>query len=137
MIISATSSLLCLAANIYFEARGDGVTSQWMVAHATLNRSLVKEQSVCSIVTSKKQFSWTNERVKFNRKLNVIYLSKLNEKAWAQAKTIAGLTLRYHQQLDFTDGATHYHSVRIRPNWAKNHIPGGVAGRHVFYRGIS
>ena len=51
----------CLAANIYYEARGESVKAQKAVAHVTLNRVKSKQypKTVCAVVLQNKQFSWT------------------------------------------------------------------------------
>src|SRR4051812_31944557 len=52
---------LCLARNIYFEARGEGSRGQYAVAAVTLNRVREKRwaDGICGVVYQKKQFSWT------------------------------------------------------------------------------
>src|SRR3954451_10498628 len=52
---------LCLARNIYFEARGEGARGQYAVAAVTLNRVREKRRpdGICGVVYQKKQFSWT------------------------------------------------------------------------------
>jgi spore germination cell wall hydrolase CwlJ-like protein len=55
--------ILCLTANLYFEARGEGVKGLKAVADVTLNRVKSKKypSSVCKVVFQKSQFSWVNE----------------------------------------------------------------------------
>jgi spore germination cell wall hydrolase CwlJ-like protein len=40
-------------------------------------------------------------------------------------------------ELDFTNGATHYHTTSISPTWAKSHTPCLVIGAHAFYNTVA
>ena len=55
------SILLCLALNIYHEARGEPLIGQEMVASVTLNRvaSPLYPDNVCDVVYQPRQFAWT------------------------------------------------------------------------------
>ena len=63
-MILETTALLCLSANIYFEARSEKVDGQIAVAEVTLNRVRSDDypDDVCSVVLQENsegcQFSW-------------------------------------------------------------------------------
>lgn len=77
---------MCLAENLYHEARGEDSSSQRLIGTITLARltdALAKKrtQTICGIVGADKQFSWT---------LDYRLATKRAEQAkWAQAQTIA------------------------------------------------
>ena len=52
--------LYCLAANLYFEARGESIKGQIAVAEVTLNRVKANQypNSVCNVVFQRKKFTW-------------------------------------------------------------------------------
>jgi len=129
------TALLCLALNIYHEARGEMIPGQYAVAQVTMNRAGSKE-NVCKTVTAKKQFSWTAKMVKeqggrFYVKQNGV---PTDDYAWFKAKRIAEVVLN-HRISDFTKGnATHYHTVDVKPIWRRDLKKTVALGRHIFYR---
>jgi len=64
--VKATNAeLLCLAKNIYYEARGEPTRGKIAVAQVTLNRVTHRtefQSSICQVVYAKHQFSWTMEQ---------------------------------------------------------------------------
>lgn len=70
----------CLAANLYFEARGEPLKGQLAVAKVTLNRVKSKQypDSICAVVFQKHQFSWTKQQpwAEIQKALNGVEPSK-------------------------------------------------------------
>jgi N-acetylmuramoyl-L-alanine amidase len=126
--------LTCLALNVYFEARGESMAGQHAVAEVTMNRVASKfyPDSICGVVYEKKwdrlreryvsAFSWTEFE---SRPLP-------EGKAWQRAQK-AALEVYYGRKEPVLKGATLYHSVRVRPSWARGVKPVARIGRHVFY----
>ena len=119
--------LLCLAANIYFEAGNQSYKGKLAVKDVTLNRG----GYICDTVFKKKQFSWTHQQawsVILSFVLDEPKLNKLDSKAWEESKRAA---------LDTTivlpEGYTHYHHIGITPYWSKSGI---VIGNHKFLKGV-
>jgi len=121
--------LLCLALNIYHEARGSVMLDQQGIVYVTINR--IKNQDnlsdVCSVVWQQKkslgvlvgQFSWTTKS-----KEQII---PKEEEAWLKAQHLALNTYRHkfskiYASYDITHGATSYYAPkRIHtPYWAKS-----------------
>lgn len=129
------SAALCLAANLYHEARGEPAAGQLAVALVTMNRAAQNPAKVCNVVFSPKQFSWTNQyvsKVPGGWKL-APRLYPADARAWEQAKKTARLALS-NRVRDFTKGATHYHTTEISPYWANSDLKRvGVIGKHLFY----
>ena len=116
----------CLAMNIYHEARGETEKGKLAVAAVTMNRVKAKyyPDTVCGVVWQKKQFSWTELKVKYH--------AVNDTKAWVNAIEIAQL---------FIDGgnwpgvgeATHYHTTAVSPNWKDDTLLVAQVGNHLFY----
>lgn len=123
-----STELGCLAANIYYEARGESEKGQYLVGFVTLNR--VKHSrfpnTICGVVKQPKQFSWYSPT-----KLH--YPS--DKKAWKQAKEVA-INILYGQDCpykDITKGAMFYHASYVKPYWAKKKYFQFKVGNHLFY----
>ena len=129
------SAIMCLALNVYHEARSEPVQGQFAVAHVTMNRAGGDQAKVCETVVARKQFSWTNKMLA--KKTESRYVLKKagvpkDKNAWMLAKHIARLTIE-HKPTDLTNGATHYHTTKIKPRWAASMQYVRRIGRHVFY----
>lgn len=117
------NALMCLALNIYHEARGESLDGQVAVAMVTMNRASWQTSRVCQVVYEKNQFSWTN-RVKNHSPQEPI--------AWARAKRIANRVIAGHHD-DITNGATHFHTNAVRPSWRNSLKRTATIGQHIFY----
>ncbi|MGY9049398.1 hypothetical protein P775_18315 [Puniceibacterium antarcticum] len=122
----------CLAEALYFEARGESVKGQFAVAEVILNRvdSPRYPNSVCGVVhqgTGKKyscQFSYTCDGNP----------ESIHEpKAFAEVGKVAKLMLSGAPRA-LTDGATHYHTGKVKPKWARKFPLTAQIGTHLFYR---
>lgn len=118
--------LYCMMKNIYHEARGEPLEGQIAVANVTMNRVAHSRfpNSVCEVVFQRKQFSWTLSRAKVNKQdiqfSDAIYTIAL--------KAVTG------RLVDYTGGATHYHTTAINPFWADSKVYLDTIGNHVFYK---
>jgi len=98
------SALLCLALNIYYEARDQPIQGQIAVGNVTMNRvKQEKESSVCKEVFKHKQFSWTNQSWKIPKK---------GDKNWILAKAIAKEIIDGRIR-DITNGALFFNQKRL------------------------
>lgn len=126
------NDLSCLAEALYFEARGELVRGQFAVAEVILNRvdSPLFPDTVCDVVnqgTGKRyrcQFSYNCDGLK-----EVIHERLAHERA---AK-IARLMLDGAERT-LTAGATHYHTDKAAPRWARRFSHTATIGAHHFYR---
>ena len=116
------SALLCLALNIYHEARGEPLVGQHAVAHVTLNRARERGQRICDVVFDPYQFSWTIKDPKVK-----------DETAWRTALRVARTAYRAGPKADPTRGANHYHATYVRPRWAAGMAKTVRIGQHIFY----
>lgn len=126
MILQA--ALLCLAANVFHEARGESVPGQYAVAQVTMHRAENDQRKVCRVVYARKQFSWTAKVQQAP--------SKTDPEAWKRARVIALTVLQRKVAPDFFNkGADHYHADYVLPKWAHRLSRTVVIGRHIFYKG--
>ena len=128
------TAALCLALNIYHEARSEMIPGQYAVAQVTMNRAGTAS-NVCKTVTAKDQFSWTRKAlVKHGSRyaLKPNYEPK-DERAWDLAQHIAGYVLK-NKPSDITFGATHYHTVNVYPVWRYDLERTKKVGKHIFYK---
>jgi hypothetical protein len=122
----------CLTEAIYHEARGETIEGQFAVAEVILNRvdSPRYPSSVCGVV---RQGSERRNACQFSYACD----GKSDHMSDAGARLIAGKIARL--MLDdtpriLTGGATHFHTLRVRPNWASVYPQTAQIGMHVFYR---
>ena len=128
---------MCLAKNIYFEARGENDRGQYAVGLVTQKFVVhtFNSTSVCEVVKqgltyasgdpirNKCQFSWFCDGKSDNPR---------NKRAWENSIVIARNLLLYTIE-DFTLGSTHYHTKDVSPKWSKEMTVATVIGSHIFY----
>jgi spore germination cell wall hydrolase CwlJ-like protein len=122
-VLATNADIVCLAQNIYHEARGESFLGQLAVAQVTINRVLdVRwKNTICAVVHSPHQFSWTAKPNKIK-----------NSKAYRQALEIARGVVSGTLWIEgFT--STHYHATKVNPRWNRSLKRTLVIGNHVFY----
>ncbi len=119
-----TTSTLCLALAIYWEARNQPIKGQLAVADVILNRVADKRypDNECEVVFQHKQFSfyWDNKSDK-----------PLEENAWHKAKELAKVAVIVPGT---AKGSTHYHTTEVQPTWSLCLAPVTEIGDHVFFK---
>jgi|TARA_R110002012_G_scaffold10333_1_gene47611 N-acetylmuramoyl-L-alanine amidase len=125
------TALMCLALNIYFEARSEPVQGQIAVAEVTLNRVASEHypNTICGVVlqdnSANCQFSWWCDGLSdFPREENSLRTSK----------ALAELMIKEGDYITVVGkDATHYHTDQINPYWAKEFKQIKQVGKHIFY----
>lgn len=128
--------MLCLALNVYHEARGEDLEGQFAVAQVTMNRAGGDPDKVCEVVFAPYQFSWTNDLVLATPQERIARADRFmprESQAWDLAKFVAKTALN-GGMADVVGDATHYHATRVSPRWAGSFEQVATIGRHVFYR---
>ena len=118
-------ALMCLAMNVYHEARDQSIAGQVAVAQVTMNRVESEDfpNDVCSVVHQHKQFSWY-----WDGKSDVPRESR----AWMRAQMVAKGVLAGSGHSDL-DGVLHYHALTVKPYWTAKMQLVAQIGDHVFY----
>ena len=120
------AQLHCLALNVYHEARGEPIEGKFAVAAVTLNRVTSRRfpNTVCRVVWQRSQFSWTNDGRPDK---------PFEAGAWNEALQIATMIYHYDHSSSDVGRATFFHTVNVRPRWAKHKRKVGRVGQHIFY----
>jgi len=117
------TAAVCLAMNIYHEARGESIDGMIAVAQVTLNRVEASEypDDICEVVYQRKQFSWTADP---------------NDIDDVESYTLAALIAEEvidGRTADLVYGALHYYAPHAAdPYWANDFVIAAQIGRHVF-----
>jgi N-acetylmuramoyl-L-alanine amidase len=136
---------VCLAQNIFFEARNQSVAGQVAVAWVTINRmeSSRFPSTICDVVRQARldangnpirhrcQFSWYCDGRSDRIPNNVIA-----QRAWADAQLIADVVLLDWARAKNTSpvqNATYYHAHYVSPSWAREFERVAVVDDHIFY----
>jgi spore germination cell wall hydrolase CwlJ-like protein len=125
------TTAMCLALNVFFEARTEPVMGQLAVIEVTMNRveSRSYPDTVCEVVWDKKQFSWTHDGV-HDDPTRMSYLDKL---AWEDTTALVDAYLNGDIDLP-SSGATMYHADYVNPYWVSSYTPVAKVGSHIFYK---
>ncbi len=117
----------CLAKNIYYEAGIENEHGKYAVAQVTLNRLNSGQwgNTICSVVYSKAQFSWTLKKK----------LEKPSGKAWTDSQWIAHRVLQGERVPPLKE-AMFYHADYVSPYWKKSVVKLQQVGQHIFYTKI-
>ena len=122
----------CLAKNIFHEAGVEGRDGKIAVAQVTLNR--VKSgrwgKSICDVVYSKAQFSWTLQKKKRN--------AAPKGRLWRESIVAAHEVIYGGERIRGLEDSGFYHTDYIKqPDWAKTKKVVISVGQHIFYQGVS
>ena len=135
------TALLCLALNVYHEARGEPIEGQKAVAQVTMNRAEYDKKNICTVVFQPYQFEWANPitttkstaaRTKAANRL----MPDLDSREWQTAKWIASRAIS-GKMSDIVGDADHFlnpKTVKRMPRFAREFDKVAVIGNHTFYR---
>jgi len=134
------AALVCLALNVYHEARSQPFIGQVAVAQVVMNR--VRDDrypdNVCDVVYQGQTYSWkpdfpVRNRCQFSWYCDGKSDTPKDKEAWERARLVSHGV--YNGNLDdFVEGATHYHAHYVRPEWAETKTMVVRIGDHIFYR---
>jgi len=125
-------AFVCLKEAIYHEARGEPIHGQFAVAEVILNRvdSPAYPDTVCGVVHQNAHMA---NACQFSYACNGRPRTMPETRARAIAGRIADLMLSGAER-ELTNGATHFHTVRVSPSWSSRLTRTAQIGVHVFYR---
>lgn len=123
-----------LARCIWGEARGERVEGKLAIAYVVLNRAKAGSwygRSISDVILKPYQFSCFNADDP-----NLAQILKLSPHSpeFSFCKAIAEMATEKDLTNDPTGGATHYHTVNVKPSWATKLVFLCRIGNHLFYR---
>ena len=134
------SAVMCLALNLYFEARDQPVVGQLAVGFSTMNRVADARypDTVCGVVKQAQYNAWDRDHPIRNRCQYSWFCDgksdvPTDDKAMLEA-TILAANIVYGRVADISEGATHYHATYVKPYWADHMTVVYTIGDHIFYR---
>ena len=134
------TALVCLALNIYHEARNQPTIGQVAVGQVVMNR--VRDErfpdTVCGVVKQGQTYSWQPDlpirnKCQFSWWCDGKSDRPQDEEAWERALLLAsGVYLdKLHY---FVEGSTHYHAIYVLPDWHESKQYVVRINDHVFYK---
>ena len=135
-----TEAILCLALNVYHEAKNQPFIGQVAVAQVVMNRVYDQRypNTVCEVVEQGPTYSWKPDfpirnRCQFSWYCDGLSDTPTEKDAWDNAIMVANGV--YHNNFeDFVEGATHYHAYYVAPEWASAKTYIVRIEDHIFYR---
>ena len=135
------TAFMCMALNIYHEAKNQSMLGQIAVGQVVMNRVADSRfpDTVCEVVKQAVTHKGTNKPILFRCSFSWYCDGKKDEPeydshAWFLAQDYARIVLSGKIVLDVTEGATHYHATYVRPSWAKTKKRTTRIDKHIFYR---
>ena len=133
-------SIVCLALNIYFEARNQPIEGQIAVSQVVLNRveSNNYPDTICAVV--KQSITHTSGHPVKNKCQFSWYCDGLSDEpkeptTWRNALVVAkdAYTL-WNLGTDISEGSMWYHAQNVRPKWRHDFSYVARIDDHLFYR---
>ena len=136
------NALMCMAMNIYHEARNESTIGQIAVGQVVMNRVHDDRfpDDVCEVILEGKHYTTKEgktypikDRCQFSWYCDGIEDTPYNKKAFERSQEVAAMVLEGWTGT-FMDGATHYHADYVSPRWAHHHTRIVQIDSHIFYR---
>lgn len=115
-----------MAEALAYEARSETLTGAIAVGYVIVERTKNPERwpkTVRGVVAQKNQFSYMTKRQK----------SRPKQEDWERAY-ITGYQILHGEVKNPIGDADHYHSLKVKPKWAKKMLYVATVGSHKFYR---
>jgi spore germination cell wall hydrolase CwlJ-like protein len=116
----------CMTQNIFFEAGTEDDMGKYAVAQVTVNRLELGYwgSSICKVVYSKGQFSWTDSRR--------LRTAKVEGKNWEESYKVA-ISVLDGMRVRNLEKALFYHADYVNPFWTDPRSMITKIGQHIFY----
>ena len=133
-------AIICLALNVYHEAKNQSLSGQIAVAEVVMNRVADSRypNNVCDVVKQGLTYRWNpgfpiRNKCQFSWYCDGKSDVAKEKDAWEEALSVAKGV--YHGYLDaYLEGATHYHAHYVNPSWAETKTYITRIDDHIFYR---
>ena len=133
-------ALICLALNVYYEARNQPLQGQMAVAEVVMNRVVSNKfpDTVCEVVEEGPTYSWkpdfpVRNRCQFSWYCDGKSDTPMEFEAWNTSVMVA-TNLLANVPPRILGGATYYHAADVSPPWMKEKIFIKRIGDHLFYK---
>jgi|TARA_R110000824_G_scaffold112851_3_gene262283 N-acetylmuramoyl-L-alanine amidase len=137
------AAVLCLALNIYYEARSEPLVGKLAVAQVVINRVYDDRYpgAICEVVKQGPTYK-SNPNLPIRNRCQFSWYcdgksdEPVDKDSFNEAKTIANWLVTTHPKelVDLVEGATHYHATQVLPEWAASKTFVARIGNHIFYR---
>ena len=133
------TALICMALNVYYEARNQPIEGQMAVTYTILNRVVDTRfpDKICDVVYQGKHSRITGKPLRHKCQFSWYCDGRTDTPKDLDAYRWAEIIVRHvweQRHNDLTDGSTHYHSIDVKPDWAKSKTFLARIGDHLFYR---
>ena len=133
-------AIVCLALNVYHEAKNQSLAGQIAVAEVVMNRvdDSRYPNNVCDVVKQGLTYKWKpsvpiRNQCQFSWYCDGKSDVAKEKDAWQESVSVAKGV--YYGYLDaYLEGATHYHAYYVNPSWAETKTYITRIDDHIFYR---
>jgi len=133
-------AIVCLALNVYHEAKNQSLAGQIAVAEVVMNRvdDPRYPNNVCDVVKQGLTYKWKpsvpiRNQCQFSWYCDGKSDVAKEKDAWEESVSVAKGV--YYGYLDaYLEGATHYHAYYVNPSWAETKTYITRIDDHIFYR---
>jgi len=133
-------AIVCLALNVYHEAKNQSLSGQIAVAEVVMNRvdDSRYPNNVCDVVKQGLTYKWNpgfpiRNKCQFSWYCDGKSDVAKQKDAWEEALSVSKGV--YHGYLNaYLEGATHYHAYYVNPSWAETKTYITRIDDHIFYR---
>ena len=135
-----SAAVMCLALNIYHEARSEPLAGQLAVGFSTMNRVADERypDTVCKVVHQAKYNAWDMENPIRHRCQYSWFCDGLSDKPQDGKAMLESVILAQHiiagTVTDISESATHYHAKYVNPYWASDMEVVLTIDQHIFYK---
>lgn len=133
------TALMCMALNIYHEARGESLAGQIAVSQVVMNRVASPRfpDTVCGVVKQAKYHAWSDIPIRnkchFSWWCDGLSDKPQDDEAMLRA-TILAQNILEGRITNISEGATHYHANYVMPYWADEMTQVLQIEQHIFYK---
>jgi spore germination cell wall hydrolase CwlJ-like protein len=130
--LDSARDLECLTQAVYYEARGESAEGQRAVAQVVLNRVRhpAFPKTVCAVVY---QGASVGHGCQFSFACDGSMHDRREPAAWRRAEGVAAQALGGYVMAQ-VGKSTHFHALRLAPDWGQTMVRVAQVGLHVFYR---
>lgn len=135
-----SAAVMCLALNLYHEARGESLAGNLAVGFVTMNRVADPRypDTVCGVVKQARYHAWSDipirNKCQFSWFCDGLSDQPKDDKAFMESVLLSKHILA-GTVTDISEGATHYHATWIQtPYWAGDLSVVLELDQHIFYK---